>query len=46
MAILVMNEIKCIAISLNNPITYELQVQAPVVCGISSLGYDHMDVLG
>jgi folylpolyglutamate synthase/dihydropteroate synthase len=23
-----------------------LQVKAPVVCGISSLGYDHMEILG
>jgi hypothetical protein len=23
-----------------------LQVEAPVVCGISSLGYDHMEILG
>jgi len=22
------------------------QVQAPIVCGISSLGYDHMEILG
>lgn len=27
-------------------IFFFLQVQQPIVCGISSLGYDHMEILG
>lgn len=25
---------------------YSSQVENPVVCGVSSLGYDHMEILG